>query len=147
MDCVVRWIDGMGFLAETGSGHTLTMDGAPDVGGRNLAPRPMEMLLVGAGGCTAYDVVLILQRGRHSVSDCRVKVSATRAETDPKIFTQLPFHYIVAGSGVQSTVVERAIKMSKEKYCSATIMLGHVAEVSSSYEIIDMASVDSTQTQ
>ena len=147
MDCVVRWIDGMGFLAETGSGHTLTMDGAPDVGGRNLAPRPMEMLLVGAGGCTAYDVVLILQRGRHSVSDCRVKVSATRAETDPKIFTQLHFHYIVAGSGLQSTVVERAIKMSKEKYCSATIMLGHVAEVSSSYEIIDTASVDSTQTQ
>ncbi len=146
MDCVVRWIDGMGFLAETGSGHTLTMDGAPDVGGRNLAPRPMEMLLVGAGGCTAYDVVLILKRGRHSVSDCRVKVSAKRAETDPKIFTQIHFHYSVSGAGLKPAVVERAVKMSKEKYCSATIMLGRTAEVSSSFEIID-PSAEITQTQ
>lgn len=147
MDCVVRWVDGMGFLAETSSGHTLTMDGAPDVGGRNLAPRPMEMLLVGAGGCTAYDVVMILKRGRHSVSDCRVKVSAMRADTDPKIFTKIHFHYIVSGAGLQSAAVERAIKMSKEKYCSATIMLGHAAEVSSSCDIIDTTNVASAQTQ
>ena len=137
MDCIVKWIDGMGFVAETGSGHTLTMDAGADIGGRNLAPRPMEMLLVGAGGCTSYDVVLILQRGRHAVSDCHVEVRGTRAETDPKIFTQIHFHYVVSGTGLAASVVERAVKMSKEKYCSATIMLGRAAEVSSSYEIID----------
>lgn len=137
MDCAVKWVEGMGFLAETGSGHTLTMDAGTDIGGRNLAPRPMEMLLVGAGGCTAYDVVLILKRGRHAVSGCSVKVNATRADTDPKIFTEIHFHYIVSGEGLPSSAVERAVTMSKEKYCSATIMLGRTAAVSSSYEVID----------
>ncbi|MCB1963396.1 MAG: OsmC family protein [Rhodocyclaceae bacterium] len=139
MDCLVKWIDGMGFLAETGSGHTLTMDGAPENGGRNLAPRPMEMMLVGAGGCTAYDVVLILQRGRHAVEDCQVRVTATRAETDPKVFTQLHYHYVVKGAGLKAAAVERAIKLSSEKYCSASIMLGHTAAVSHSCEIVDTA--------
>lgn len=137
MDCIVKWIDGMGFLAETGSGHTLTMDGAPEAGGRNLAPRPMEMLLAGAGGCTAYDVVLILKRGRHAVSDCEVKVSAERAESDPKVFTKLHYHYIVKGHALKETAVERAVKLSAEKYCSASIMLGQTAEVSHSFEVVD----------
>jgi len=137
MDCIVKWIDGMGFLAETGSGHTLTMDGAPEAGGRNLAPRPMEMLLAGAGGCTAYDVVLILKRGRHAVSDCEVKVSAERAESDPKVFTKLHYHYIVKGHALKEAAVERAVKLSAEKYCSASIMLGQTAEVSHSLEVID----------
>jgi putative redox protein len=140
MDCIVKWIDSMGFLAETGSGHTLTMDGAPEAGGRNLAPRPMEMLLAGAGGCTAYDVVLILKRGRHAVSDCEVKVSAERAESDPKVFTKLHYHYIVKGHALKEAAVERAVKLSAEKYCSASIMLGQTAEVSHSFEVIDTSS-------
>jgi putative redox protein len=137
MECVVKWVENMGFIAETGSGHTLTMDGAPEAGGRNLAPRPMEMLLAGAGGCTAYDVVLILQRGRHAVADCQVKVSAERAESDPKVFTKIHYHYTVKGAALKDAVVERAVKLSAEKYCSASIMLGKTAEVTHSYEVVD----------
>jgi len=137
MECVVKWVDGMGFLAETGSGHTVTMDGAPEAGGRNLAPRPMEMMLAGAGGCTAYDVVLILKRGRHAVSDCEVKISAERAEADPKVFTKLHYHYIVKGAALKSSAVERAVTLSADKYCSASIMLGKTAEVSHSFEVVD----------
>ena len=139
MECTIDWLarDGMAFVAETGSGHLLTMDGAPDGGGRNLAPRPMETLLAGAGACTAYDVVLILKRGRHDVRGCRVKVSAERAATDPKVFTKLNAHFIVSGRGLQEAAVQRAIELSHEKYCSATVMLGKTAEITTSYEIVE----------
>lgn len=139
MECTIHWVrdGGMAFVAETGSGHLLTMDGAPDGGGRNLAPRPMETLLAGAGACTAYDVVLILKRGRHDVRGCRVKVDAERAPTDPKVFTRIALHFVVAGRGLDAKAVERAIALSHEKYCSATIMLGKTAEVVTSFEIVE----------
>jgi putative redox protein len=132
----------MGFVAETGSGHTLVMDGAPDAakpenGGQNLAPRPLETLLAGTGGCTAYDVVLILKRGRHDVRGCTVKLDAERAETDPKVFTKIAMHFTVTGKGVPAAVVERAIAMSHDKYCSASVMLGKTAEISTSFELIE----------
>ena len=139
MECKVHWVpaSGMGFVAETGSGHLLTMDGAADGGGRNLAPRPMETLLAGAGGCTAYDVVLILKRGRHAVSGCQVKVTAERATEDPKVFTRIHLHFTVSGRGLPAAAVARAIELSHEKYCSATIMLAKTAEISTSFEIIE----------
>ena len=150
MECTVSWTglaqatgsrSGMQFVAETGSGHTLVMDGAPDEtkpenGGANLAPRPMETVLAGTGGCTAYDVVLILKRGRHAVSGCEVKVQAERAETDPKVFTRINLHFTVRGRNLTDAVVTRAIAMSHEKYCSATIMLAKTAEVTTSHEVI-----------
>ena len=126
----------MAFSAETGSGHLLTMDGAPDGGGRNLAPRPMETVLAGTGGCTAYDVVLILQRGRHDVRGCQVKVTAERAPQDPKVFTKIHLHFVVTGVRLAAGAVERAIALSHEKYCSATIMLGKTAEITTSFEIV-----------
>jgi putative redox protein len=132
----------MGFVAETGSGHTLVMDGAPDAvkpenGGQNLAPRPMETLLAGAGGCTAYDVVLILKRGRHDVRGCTVKLDAERADTDPKVFTKIAMHFTVTGKGLPVAAVERAIAMSHEKYCSASVMLGKTAVISTSFEVLE----------
>ncbi len=141
MDCTVHWVAdaGMAMLAETGSGHTLTMDGAPDGGGRNLAPRPMETLLAGAGGCTAYDVVLILKRGRHHVTGCQVQLHAERAETDPKVFTALNMHFIVSGRGLPLAAVERAVALSHEKYCSATAMIGHTARITTSVELREAA--------
>ena len=137
MECSVRWFEGMSFVAETGSGHMVTMDGAPDAGGRNLAPRPMELVLAGAGGCTAFDVVMILKRGRQEVSGCEVKLSAERAETDPKVFTQIHFHFVVTGKALKPEAVERAIKLSAEKYCSASIMLGKTANITHDWEIIE----------
>ena len=138
MECTIHWLpgSGMGFVAETGSGHLITMDGAPDGGGRNLAPRPMETLLAGAGACTAYDVVLILKRGRHAVSGCVVKVQAERAETDPKVFTRINLHFTVRGRNLADAVVARAIALSHEKYCSATIMLAKTAEITTSHEVL-----------
>ena len=138
MECTIHWLpgSGMGFVAETGSGHLITMDGAPDGGGRNLAPRPMETLLAGAGACTAYDVVLILKRGRHAVSGCVVKVQAERAETDPKVFTRINLHFTVRGRNLADAVVARAIALSHEKYCSASIMLAKTAEITTSYEVL-----------
>lgn len=138
MECTINWVaaSGMAFVAETGSGHLLTMDGAPDGGGRNLAPRPMETVLAGAGACTAYDVVLILKRGRHAVTGCQVKVHADRAQTDPKVFTRIQLHFVVTGRDLPEAAVARAIELSHEKYCSATIMLGKTAEVTTSYEIV-----------
>ncbi|NBU89788.1 MAG: peroxiredoxin, partial [Betaproteobacteria bacterium] len=117
MECTVHWAPstGMGFVAETGSGHLLNMDGAPEGGGRDLAPRPMETLLAGAGGCTAYDVVLILKRGRHAVTGCQVKLQAERAATDPKVFTKIHMHFTVSGKGIPASAVERAIAMSHDK--------------------------------
>ena len=139
MECTINWLpaSGMAFSAETGSGHLLTMDGAPDGGGRNLAPRPMETLLAGAGGCTAYDVVLILKRGRHQVSGVQVKAQAERATEDPKVFTKLHLHFVVTGRGLPEAAVARAIELSHEKYCSATIMLARTAEVTTSHEIVE----------
>ena len=139
MECTINWMPGtgMGFVAETGSGHFLIMDGAPDGGGRNLAPRPMETVLAGTGGCTAYDVVLILKRGRHDVRGCRVLVSAERAAEDPKVFTHIRMHFIVSGRGLAASAVERAIALSHERYCSASIMLAKTAEISTSFEIVE----------
>lgn len=139
MDCTINWMgsDGMTFVAETGSGHVLAMDGAPEGGGRNLAPRPMETLLAGAGGCTAYDVVLILKRGRHDVRGCRVVVHAERAAEDPKVFTSIRMHFIVTGHGLSRAAVERAVHLSHEKYCSATIMLGKTAKIEISVELVE----------
>jgi putative redox protein len=138
MECTVNWISatGMGFVAETGSGHLLTMDGAPDGGGRNLAPRPMETVLAGTAGCTAYDVVTILKRGRHDVTGCQVKVTADRAGTDPKVFTRIQMHFIVTGRDLAQAAVARAIQLSHDKYCSATIMLGKTAEITTSFDIV-----------
>jgi putative redox protein len=139
MECTINWLSstGMGFVAETGSGHFLTMDGAPDGGGRNLAPRPMETVLAGTGGCTAYDVVLILKRGRHDVRGCQVKINAERAEQDPKVFTKIGMHFVVSGRGLPPSAVERAIALSHDRYCSATIMLGKTAEIGTSFEIVE----------
>ena len=139
MECNVKWIDGgMSFLAETGSNHTIVMDGPPDAGGRNLAPRPMELLLAGTGGCTAFDVVTILKKGRHAITGCEVSIKAERAETEPKVFTRIHFHFRVSGKKLKPGIVERAIKLSKDKYCSASIMLGETAKLTHDFEIIDI---------
>jgi putative redox protein len=140
MECTINWMPstGMGFVAETGSGHFLTMDGAPDGGGRDLAPRPMETVLAGTGGCSAYDVVLILQRGRHDVRGCQVKLTAARAATDPKVFTRIQMHFVVSGRGLAAAAVERAIALSHERYCSATAMLSKTAEITTSFELVEV---------
>ncbi|MDO9403968.1 MAG: OsmC family protein [Polaromonas sp.] len=151
MECTVSWNgasattgsrSGMMFVAETGSGHTLVMDGAPDSakpenGGANLAPRPMETVLAGTGGCTAYDVVLILKRGRHDVRGCSVKLTSERASEDPKVFTKIHMHFLVTGKGIAASAVERAVAMSHDKYCSATIMLGKTADITTSFELVE----------
>ena len=138
MECTVNWVPaaGMEFVAETGSGHVLVMDGAVDGGGRNLAPRPMETVLAGTAGCTAYDVVLILKRGRHAVSGCQVKLTSERAETDPKVFTKIHMHFRVTGVDIPAVAVERAVQMSHDKYCSASIMLAKTADITTSFEIV-----------
>ena len=137
MKCTVDWMpqSGMAFAAETGSGHLLMMDGAPDGGGRNLAPRPMETVLAGTGACTAYDVVLILRRGRLDVTSCRVEVESERATTDPKVFTKIHMHFRIAGRDLTQAAVERAVRLSHEKYCSASAMLGKTAHMTTSFEI------------
>jgi putative redox protein len=137
MDCRIKWVDGMAFMAETESGHLLWMDGAPEGGGRNLAPRPMEAVLAGTGGCTAYDVVLILKRSRQEVTGCELRMTAERAETDPKVFTRIHLHFIVTGKGLRPNMVENAIRLSHEKYCSASIMLGKTADITHDYEIVE----------
>ena len=141
MEVKVSWNgpSGMSFRAQTGSGHMVAMDGAPDGGGHNLAPRPMEMVLLGTGGCTAYDVVLILKRGREDVTGCDVTLQAERAEVDPKVFTKIHFHFIVTGRKLKPAAVERAVKLSHEKYCSASIMLAATVEITHSVEIVDAA--------
>lgn len=131
MQCTVNWggPQGMLFTAQTGSGHVAVMDGAPEGGGHNLAPRPMELLLAGTGGCAAYDVVLILKRGRHDIQGCSVTLNAERAETDPKVFTRIEFAFTVTGKNLPPAAVERAVQLSHEKYCSASAMLGKTAEM------------------
>jgi putative redox protein len=144
MECTVRWtgLSGMTFLAETGSGHLVTMDGAPEGGGRNLAPRPMEIVLAGTGGCTAYDVVMILRKSNQDIHGCDVTLKSERAEKDPKVFTKIHFHFTVRGRNLKPSLVERAIKLSHDKYCSASIMLEKTAEMTHSFEIIDEAPAD-----
>jgi putative redox protein len=138
MDCTVRWTgEGMSFIAETGSNHLVAMDGAPDGGGRNLAPRPMEMVLAGSGGCSAYDVVVILKKSGQDVRGCEVKLSAERAAADPKVFTKVHMHFLVRGRALKRNLVEQAIRLSHEKYCSATAMLTKTAEVTRDFEIME----------
>ena len=139
MECTIDWggTDGMLFVARTGSGHVAAMDGAPDGGGNNLAPRPMEMLLAGTGGCAAYDVVLILKRGRHQVSGCQVKLESERAGTDPKVFTKIHFSFTVTGTDLPVSAVERAVQLSHEKYCSASAMLAKTAEITHSVTVVE----------
>ena len=137
MECTVRWGDGMSFVAETGSGHLVTMDGAPEGGGRNLAPRPMEVVLAGAGGCTAYDVVVILKKNNQDVTDCEVKLTAERATSDPKVFTKIHYHFVVRGRNLKNSIVEQAVRLSHEKYCSATAILEKTAEITRGLEIVE----------
>jgi len=138
MECTVRWTgEGMTFLAETASNHVVAMDGAPDGGGRNLAPRPMEMVLLGTGGCTAYDVVVILKKSGQEVTGCEVKLVSERAENDPKVFTKIHMHFIVRGRALKRNLVEHAIRLSHEKYCSASIMLGKTAHITKDFEIVE----------
>lgn len=135
MKARVKLVEGITFVAESGSGHAVVMDASPEVGGRDLGARPMEMLLMGAGGCTAIDVVHILRKARQNLVDCVVEVEGERASDDPKVFTRIHMRYVVTGRGLNPAQVERAIKLSKEKYCSATIMLARTAEITHDYEI------------
>lgn len=134
----IKWVEDTLFLAETGSGHVLAMDGPPEAGGRNLAPRPMELLLSGMGGCSAFDVVDILKKGRHDVVSCEARIEAERAETAPKVFTHIHIHFLVSGRGLVDTAVQRAVQLSAEKYCSASIMLGKTATISHDFEIVPL---------
>jgi len=127
----------MTFLAETGSNHLVTMDGAPEGGGRNLAPRPMEIVLAGAGGCTAYDVVVILKKNNQDVTGCEVRLDAERAATDPKVFTKIHYHFTIRGRGLKRSLVEQAVRLTHEKYCSATAILGKTAEITKDFEILE----------
>jgi putative redox protein len=136
MKATVKWAGQARFEATSGSGHTVVLDGPPDAGGLNQGPRPMEMLLLGLGGCTAFDVVHILQRGRHDVVQCDVEIEAKRADVPPQVFTGIHLHYKVTGKGLTEAVVARAIALSAEKYCSASIMLGKTADISHDFELI-----------
>lgn len=135
MKARIKWVENVSFIAESGSGHAILMDGAPEGGGRNMGPRPMEVLLMGTGGCTAYDVVHILRKSRAPVTDCVIEIDAERAEEDPKVFTKIHFHFIVTGNGLKPAQVERAVQLSAEKYCSASIMLGKTAAITHDFEI------------
>ena len=136
MKARVKWIEQVAFLGESESGHGILMDGAPAYGGRNLGPRPMELLLMGAGGCTSFDVVTILKKGRQDVTDCYVELDAERAENDPKVFTKIHMHFVVKGRNIRTDAVEKAIGLSAEKYCSASIMLGATAKITHDFEVI-----------
>jgi putative redox protein len=137
MDCTIKWLDGASFVAETGSGHAFVMDGAPDGGGRNMGPRPMETVLAGTGGCTAYDVIVILRRSGQQVTGCQLGLTAERAESDPKVFTKIHMHFTVRGRNLKRSVVESAVKLSHSKYCSASIMLQSTAAITHDIEIIE----------
>lgn len=137
MKARIKWVENASFLGQTESGHSLLMDGPPDAGGKNLGPRPMETVLMGTGACTAFDVVHILRKGRQPITDCVVELDAERAPQDPKVFTRIRFRFIVKGKGLNPQQVERAVKLSAEKYCSASIMLGKTAEITHEFEIVD----------
>lgn len=140
MKARIKWIDGVSFVGESGSGHCVVMDGSPDLGGRDIGIRPMEMLLLGLGGCTAFDVMLILQKARQGVSDCIVEIEAERAHQVPKVFTKIHVHFIVTGKDLVESKVQRAVELSATKYCSASIMLGKSVEISHDFEIVDDSS-------
>ncbi len=140
MKAVVKWLDNMSFVGESESGHSVVMDGPPESGGRNMGVRPMEMVLLGMGGCTAFDVVMILQKGRQQVSDCHVELSAERAGDVPKVFTKIHVHYVIKGRGLNEKKVEKAVNLTAEKYCSVSIMLAQSVDVSHDYEIIEDSS-------
>ena len=133
----IKWVENVAFLGESESGHAVVMDGAPDGGGRNLGPRPMETVLIGTGGCTAYDVVHILKKSRAPVTDCVVEIDAERAPQDPKVFTRIHFHFVVTGRGLKPEQVGRAVHLSAEKYCSASIMLAKTAAITHDFDIVD----------
>ncbi len=137
MRATIKWVDGASFTASAGSGHSVTMDGPPDHGGVNRGPRPMEMVLMGMGGCTAFDVMLILRKSRQNVTDCRVELEAERAEREPKVFTRIHVHFVISGHGLRESAVKRAIELSADKYCSASIMLGKTAKITHDYEILE----------
>ncbi len=143
MKARIKWVEDVLFLGESGSGHGIVIDGPPEHGGRNLGVRPMELLLMGVGSCSAFDVVHILKKGRHPVEDCEVQISAERAETVPKVFTRIHLHFIVKGRGLSESAVERAVKLSAEKYCSASIMLGKAAEVTHDFQVVDVGASES----
>jgi putative redox protein len=137
MEARARWVDEASFLAISGSGHAVLMDGPPESGGRNLGPRPMEMLLMGTAGCTAYDVVHILRKSRADIRGCEARIAATRADSEPKVFTKLHIHFVVTGRGLKTEQVARAIQLSAGKYCSASLMLGKTAEITHDFEVIE----------
>jgi putative redox protein len=138
MKCRIKWLDHMSFVGESGSGHSVVMDGAPEAGGRNLGIRPMEMLLLGLGGCTAFDVVSILQKSRQPVSDCEVEIEAERADSVPKVFTSIHIHFIVSGRGLDESRVDRAVNLSADKYCSASRMLEKAATITHDFEVVNI---------
>ncbi len=138
MDVRVKWVEGMMFLGESESGHAVVLDGPPEIGGKNMGVRPMEMLLLGMGGCTSIDVMQILQKGRQNISDCVAEISAERVDTIPKVFSKIHVHFIVTGKDLKEAVVARAIKLSAEKYCSASIMLEKSVEITHDYEIVEV---------
>lgn len=138
MKARVKWVEHASFLGETESNHAVLMDGPSTAGGRNLGPRPMEMLLIGTGGCTAFDVVSILKKSRQAISDCYVELTAERAETEPKVFTKIHMHFVVKGKDIKPEAVEKAIKLSAEKYCSASIMLGQTAAITHDFEVVQI---------
>lgn len=136
MKATIKWIDNVSFVGESESGHAVVLDGPPEAGGRNVGIRPMELLLIGMGGCSAFDVVSMLTRGRQALADCRVELAAERASTDPKVFTRIHLHFVVTGRNLKAAAVERAIRLSAEKYCSASLMLGKTAVVTHDFEIV-----------
>ncbi len=139
MKARIKWIENVSFVAESGSGHAMVIDGAPEGGGRDLGPRPMEVVLMGTGGCTAYDVMHILRKSRAPVTDCMLEIEAERAKEDPKVFTKIHFHFVVTGKGLKPAQVERAVQLSAEKYCSASIMLSKTAAITHDFEILEAA--------
>jgi putative redox protein len=139
MEATVKWVDGRTFLGESGSGHTVVMDGPPDHGGRNIGIRPMEMILLGVGGCSSFDVMDILQKGRNDIVDCVAELSAERADTVPSVFSKIHLHFKISGRNLKEKVVGRAVKLSAEKYCSASIMLSQSVEITHDFEIIELS--------
>lgn len=137
MNTRIKWVENATFVGETDSGHAVVMDGPPDHGGRNLGPRPMEMLLLGLGGCTTFDIIMILKKSRQAVTDCVVEITSERADEEPKVFTKIHIHFIVTGTHLKEKHVERAVSLSAEKYCSASIMLGKMADITHDFEIIE----------
>lgn len=138
MKCAIKWLSDMTFVGEAGSGHAVVMDGAPEHGGRNMGVRPMEMLLLGLGGCTAFDVVSILKKSRQAIVGCEVEIDSERADEVPKVFTRIHVHFVVSGKGLDPAKVIKAIKLSAEKYCSASIMLGETATITHDFEVVEL---------